>query len=44
VDVESGEPALEVLDKKKSEQKSDYDLWLEQQDEETKRAHKMEEI
>ena len=44
VDVESSKPALEVLAKKKSEQKSDYDLWLEQQDEDTKRAHKMEEL
>jgi len=44
VDVETGKPALEVLANKKSEKKSDYDLWLEQQDEDTKRAHKMGEI
>jgi hypothetical protein len=44
VDVETGRPAVEVLAKKKSEKKSDYDLWLEQQDEDTKRAHKMGEI
>jgi len=44
VDVETGKPALEVLANKKSEKKSDYDLWLEQQDEDTNRAHKMGEI
>jgi len=44
VDDETGKPALELLDKKKSEKKSDYDFWLEQQDEDTKRAHKMGEI
>lgn len=43
VDAETGEPALQVLARKKSE-KSDYDLWLEQQDEDTKNAHKMGEI
>ena len=44
VDFETGKPALEVLAMKKSEKKSDYDLWLEQQDEDTKLAHKMGEI
>lgn len=44
VDVETGKPALEVLAKKKSKKKSDYDLWLEQQDKDTKRAHKIEEL
>jgi hypothetical protein len=44
VDVETGKPALEVLAMKKSGKKSDYDLWLEQQDKDTKRAHKMGEI
>ena len=41
VDVETGKPALEVLAKNKSEKKADYDLWLEQQEEDTKHAHKM---
>lgn len=41
VDVETGKPALEVLANRKSEKKPDYDLWLEHQDEDTKRAHKM---
>lgn len=44
VDVETGKPALEVIAMKKSEKESDYDLWLEQQDEDTKQAHKMGEI
>ena len=41
VDVDTGKSALDVLAEKKSEKKSDYDLWLEQQDESTKRAHEM---
>jgi hypothetical protein len=44
VDVETGKPALEVFAMNKSEKKSDYDLWLEQQDEDTKQAHKMGEL
>jgi hypothetical protein len=44
VDIETGKPALDVLARKKSEKKSDYDLWLEQQDKDTKRAHKMGEL
>ena len=44
VDVDTGESALDVLVEKKSEKKSDYDLWLEQQDESTKRAHEMGEF
>ena len=41
VDADTNKPALDVLAEKKSEKKSDYDLWLEQQDESTKRAHEM---
>lgn len=44
VDVATGKPALEVLARNNSEKKSDYDLWLEQQDEDTKQAHKMGEL
>lgn len=44
IDVETGKSALEILAKQKSEKKSDYDIWLEQQDEETQRAHKMAEF
>ena len=44
VDVETGQPALDILAKQKGEKKSDYDLWLEKQDEETKKAHKMGEL
>jgi hypothetical protein len=44
VDAETGQPALDILAKQKGEKKSDYDLWLEQQDEEIKKAHKMGEL
>ena len=44
VDVETGKPALDILAKQKGEKKSDYDLWLEKQDEETRLAHKIEEV
>ena len=44
VDTETGQPALDILAKQKGEKKSDYDLWLEKQDEETKKAHKMGEL
>jgi hypothetical protein len=44
VDIETGQPALDILAKQKCEKKSDYELWLEEQDEETKRAHKMAEL
>ena len=44
VDAETGQLALYVLTEQKSEKKSDYDLWLEKQDEETKKAHKMGEF
>jgi hypothetical protein len=44
VDSETGQPALDVLAKLNSEKKSDCDLWLEKQDEETKKAHKMGEF
>ena len=43
VDVESGTSALEILAKQKLEKKTDYDIWLEQQDKETQSAHKMQE-
>ncbi len=36
VDAETGQPALDILAKQKGVKKSDYDLWLEKQDEETK--------
>jgi hypothetical protein len=41
IDVNSGKPALEVLAEKKKEQKSDYDIWLEQQDEDVRAEHEM---
>jgi len=44
VDAETGQPALDFLTKQKSEEKSDYDLWLEKQDEETKEKLKTGEI
>lgn len=44
VDAETGQPALDILAKQKGEKKSDYDLWLEKQDEESKKAHKMGEL
>ena len=44
VDAETGHPALDILAKQKSEKKSDYDRWLEEQDEETKALHKTGEI
>lgn len=44
VDVETSQPALDILAKQKGEKKSDYDLWLEKQDEETKKVHKMGEF
>ncbi len=42
VDVRTGRPALEVLQEEK--QKSDYDRWLEEQDEATQRQYKMGEF
>lgn len=45
VDIETKRPALEVIaEKEKVEQKSDYDLWLEQQDEEIQAEHRMAEL
>ncbi len=44
VDADTGNPVLEILAKNKADIKSDYDIWLEQQDEDTKRAHKMGEF
>jgi hypothetical protein len=44
VDAETGQPAIDILAKQNSGKKSDYDLWLEKQDEETKKAHKMGEF
>ncbi|HZW18209.1 MAG TPA: hypothetical protein VFF71_05330 [Luteimonas sp.] len=44
VDAATGKPALEVIQQEglsKSEGKSDYDLWLEEQDEATRLEHKM---
>ncbi|MFA6171689.1 MAG: hypothetical protein WC715_04560 [Patescibacteria group bacterium] len=41
VDAETGQPALDILAEKKGEKKSDYDLWLEQQDEDVRLEQKM---
>lgn len=42
VDVRTGRPALAVL--QEENQKSDYDRWLEEQDEATQRQYKMGEF
>lgn len=42
IDTRTGRPALEVLQGAK--EKSDYDRWLEAQDEATQRQHKMGEF
>ena len=44
VDVETGQPARHFFAKQSGEKKSDYYLWLEKQDEETKEAHKIGEF
>lgn len=47
MDVRTGKPALEVLQEAKragAEEKSDYDRWLEEQDEATQLEHKMGEL
>lgn len=44
IDIETKKPVLEIIGQNKNEQKSDFDLWLESQDEETQLAHKMGEI
>ena len=44
IDANTEKPVLEVIGQNKTEKKSDFDLWLEQQDEETQLAHKMGEI
>ena len=41
IDVDSGKSAIEIIAKKKEEQKSDYDIWLEQQDEDIKSEQEM---
>ena len=42
VDIQTGKPALEVLQEKR--EKSDYDRWLETQDEATQLEHKIGEL
>ncbi|PIQ73051.1 hypothetical protein COV58_04600 [Candidatus Roizmanbacteria bacterium CG11_big_fil_rev_8_21_14_0_20_36_8] len=44
IDINTKKPVLEIIAKNKTEEKSEFDLWLEQQDEETQSAHKMGEI
>ncbi|OGF22742.1 hypothetical protein A2Y83_03815 [Candidatus Falkowbacteria bacterium RBG_13_39_14] len=41
IDADTGKSALEILANNKKEEKSDYDLWLEQQDESVKIEHEM---
>ena len=42
IDHDTGKPVLETIaEKKKEEEKSDYDLWLEQQDESVQQEHEM---
>ena len=47
IDVHTGKPALEILQEAKragAEEKSDYDRWLEAQDEATQLEHKIGEL
>lgn len=47
MDAATGKPALELLQKQMPSRppgKSDYDLWLEEQDEATKLEHRMAEL
>ena len=44
VDVNTEKPVLEIIGQNKTEHKSDFDLWLKSQDEETQLSHKMGEI
>lgn len=45
IDVKTKRPALKIIAQSKvSEEKSDFDLWLEQQDKETQLICKMSEI
>lgn len=47
IDVESGKPALQALQEQSGRmltKKSDFDLWLEEQDEETKLEMQMGEL
>jgi len=44
IDVNTEKPVLEVVAQNKTKEKSDFDLWLEQQDEETQLVYKMGEI
>lgn len=42
IDVETGKSALETISENKAkEKKSDYDLWLEEQDDDVKREQSM---
>jgi hypothetical protein len=42
IDHDTGKPVLETIaENKKEEEKSDYDLWLEQQDESVQQEHEM---
>lgn len=42
IDADTGKLALDILKKKKEEeQKSDYDRWLEEQDDDVKKEHEM---
>jgi hypothetical protein len=44
VDAKTGRLVIDILAKRKNEKKSDYDLWLEERDKETREAHEMEQI
>ena len=44
VDINTGALVLELLAENKSSGASDYDRWLEQQDEEVKAEHRMGEL
>ena len=44
VDINTGEPVLKLLAENESSGTSDYDKWLEQQDEEVKAEHRMGEL
>ncbi len=44
IDAKTKKPVLEIISQNKNEESSDFDLWLEKQDEKTQLAHKMSEI
>lgn len=46
VDADTGKPILELLEtlSNRAEAKSDYELWLDEQDESTKLEHRMREF